>query len=146
MDEAKASSAQRQSLPPKRKFLNDHGLSDETFYHIFFVSLVVDLRLLTELCAKIAPKWRSIGIQLSLSEHELDIIQANYCGYPDMVQNCLRRVFDWWLKNEQDITPEKLAQAIHIVGEHKVEVEIKKKFGKYVPLFLSIIISVLSQV
>ena len=86
-----------------------------------------------ELCAKIAPKWRSIGIQLGVPGHELDTIQANNRGDPHMVQNCLSLVFNWWLKNKDDVTPERLAQAVHIVGEHKVEVEIKKKFSKYAP-------------
>ena len=84
-----------------------------------------------ELCVKVASKWREIGIQLGIPNHDLDTIQANNQGDPHMVQNCLSRVFDWWLKNEQDITPEKFAQAVHVVGEHEVEMEIKQKFGKY---------------
>jgi hypothetical protein len=91
-----------------------------------------------ELCGKIASRWRSIGVQLGVPGHELDTIQVNNRGDPQMVQNCLSCVFDWWLKNEQDtdITPEKLAQAIHKVGEHEVEVKIKQKFGKCVSLVL----------
>ena len=84
-----------------------------------------------ELCAKIAAKWRSIGIQLGVPNHELDNIQANNRGDPQMVQNCLSCVFSWLLKNEQDVAPGKVAQALHIVGEHEVEVEIKQKFSKY---------------
>lgn len=91
-----------------------------------------------ELCGKIAAQWRSIGVQLGVPGHELDTIQANNRGDPHMIQNCISYVFDWWLKNDQDVRPEKLAQAIHIIGEHKIEVEIKQKFGKYmyVPLIL----------
>ena len=86
------------------------------------------------LCGTIAAKWKSIGVQLGIPSHELDTIQANNRGDPQMVQNCLSDVFSWWLKtiDEQDM-PQKLAEAIHIVGEHKVEVKIKQKFGKYVP-------------
>ena len=86
-----------------------------------------------KLCTKTASLWKSIGVQLGVPGHKLDTIQANHSGHPHMVQNCLSSVFDWWLKNEQDITPEKLAQAIHIVGEYEVEREIKQKFGEYVP-------------
>ena len=89
-----------------------------------------------ELCAKIAAKWRSIGIQLGVPDHELDTIQANSRGDPHMVQNCLSHMFNWWLKNEQDVTPEKLAQAIHTVDEHRIEVEIKQRFGKCTPFIL----------
>ena len=102
----------------------------------FFVPPVVELSLLMKLCSKIASQWKNIGVQLGVPGHELDNIQANCRGDPHMVQNCLSRVFNWCLtrnKQDIDITPEKLAQAIHIVGEHEVEGEIKQKFGKYVP-------------
>jgi hypothetical protein len=95
-----------------------------------------------KLCGKIASQWRSIGVQLGVPGHELDNIQANCCGDPHMVQNCLTRVFQWWLtrnKQDTDITPERLAQAIHIVGEHEVEVEIKRKFGKCVLIIVTYI-------
>ena len=130
-----ANSSDTQSLPPNRKFLNDHWIKRFT---VFFVPLVVDLCLLVKLCGKIASQWRNIGVQLGATGHELDNIQAN-CRDPHMVENCLSRVFTWWLTRNQrdtDITPGKLAQAIHIVGEHEVEVEIKRTFGKYVPLIL----------
>ena len=83
-----------------------------------------------ELCANVAPKWKSIGIQFGVPHHELDTIQANNYGHPHMVQNCLSRVFDWWLKNEQNVTPERLAQALCTIDEHDLEVQIKQKFGK----------------
>ena len=92
-----------------------------------------------KLCGKIASQWRNIGVQLGVPGNELDNIQANCRGDPHVVRNCLSRVFNWWLtrsKRDTDITPKKLAQAIHIVGEHEVEVEIKRKFGKYVPHFM----------
>ena len=88
-----------------------------------------------ELCAKIAPKWREIGIQLGVPSHELDTIQTNNRGDPNMAKNCLSYMFDWWLKNDQDITPEKLAKAIHTVDEHWIEVNIKKKFGMCMPIY-----------
>ena len=95
------------------------------------MTLAVDLPLLMELCSKIADKWRSIGIQLRVPDHELDIIQANNRGDPHMVQNCLSCMFNWWLKNTQDVTSEKFAQAIHNVDEHGLEVDIKRRFGRY---------------
>ena len=84
-----------------------------------------------ELCRDTAGKWRSIGIQLGVPCNELDIIQANSRGDPHMVQNCLSRMFNWRLNNGQDLTPERIAQALHIVGEHKLEIKVKEKFGKY---------------
>ena len=84
-----------------------------------------------ELCVEIAPKWRPIGIQLGVPDYALNTIQANNRGDPHMVQNCLSRVFVWWLKNERNVTPEKLAKALRTVGESGLEVQIRQKFGKY---------------
>jgi hypothetical protein len=98
-----------------------------------------------KLCGKIASQWRSIGVQLGVPGHELDNIQANCHGHPHMVDNCLSRIFHWWLTRDTDITLERLAQAIHIVGEHEVEIEIKRKFGKYT-ICICITRSILSQI
>ena len=92
--------------------------------------MTVELPLLIELCTMVATKWRCIGIFLGVPHHELDSIQANNCGQPCMIQNCLSAMFNWWLDNGQDVSPKTLAQAIHIVGEHGLEVKIKEKFGK----------------
>ena len=127
------------NLPPKRKFFS---IRDRLILKFFYqryhlsISLTVDeqhLPLLVELCTKAAGKWRSIGIQLRVSPGELDAIQVNYHGHPQMVQNCLIDMFKWWLNNGQDVSPKKLAQAIHIIGEHDLEIKVKEKFGKYTP-------------
>ena len=91
---------------------------------------IVDLPLLMELCAKVADKWKSIGIQLGVPHHELTSIQSYNRGDYQMIRNCLIDMFYWWLNNGQDVTPKKLAQAIHIVGEHRLEVTVKRKFGE----------------
>ena len=46
-----------------------------------------------------------------------------------MIQNCLREMFIWWINNGE-VTAEKLADAIHAVGEHGLEQKIYEKFGK----------------
>ena len=84
-----------------------------------------------ELCDKVAAKWKSIGIQLGVPHYELSSIQGNNRGDSQMIRNCLIDMFYWWLNNGQDVTPMKLAQAIHIVGEHELEVIVKRKFGEY---------------
>ena len=121
-----------QSVPPKRMFPNDR-LILKVYQLLICISLIVDLPLFVELCAKVAAKWKSIGIQLGVPHYELSSIQGNNRGDSQMIRNCLIDMFHWWLNNGQDVTPKKLAQAIHIVGEHGLEVKIKEKFGEYKP-------------
>ena len=88
------------NLPPKRKFC----LILKLFTNVILISisLTVDehhLPILLELCVKAARKWKSIDIHLRVSPGELDAIQVNYHGHPQMVQNCLIDMFKWWLNN-----------------------------------------------
>ena len=92
--------------------------------------MVAELPFLTELFAELATKWKSIGDHLGIPAHQLDIIQAGNQGHPHVVQNCLREMFSWWINNGEVVTAEKLAQALHAIGEHGFEVKVKKTFSK----------------
>ena len=63
-----------------------------------------------------AAKWRTIGVRLGVPTHELDTIQQNNSGHVDMCQDCLTAMFSWWLKNVEECTANKLAQAVHAAG------------------------------
>ena len=90
----------------------------------------LDLSILTELGAELATKWNKVGDCLGVPSHELRAIQANNHGHPDMVQNCLREVLSWWIRNGKVVTAEKLAEAAHANDEHSVEARIKKRYGE----------------
>ena len=81
----------------------------------------------------LATKWKDTGIYLDVPVHQLNAIEANYHGHPNMVQNCLREMFSWWLNNEESdgvTLAKKLAEVVHAVDEHGVEAGTKKVFGK----------------
>lgn len=65
-------------------------------------------------------KWKDIGLQLGLSKHELDIIEADY----RRIEEQRREMIDLWLRSSADPTLEKLHEAIRRVNDrHQGEVE-----------------------
>ena len=54
----------------------------------------------------------------------------NNSGRRDKVQSCLRDMLIWWLRNGRETTVGKLIEAVHDVGGHDIESEIKRKYGK----------------
>ena len=64
--------------------------------------------------------WYSLGIQLGLAPGTLYNIESNH---PHDADRCKIDVLDWWLRNEQDATWEKLAQALEAVRGHDVLVQ-----------------------
>lgn len=97
------------------------------------ISLVdSDLAFLSQLTG-LAPKWKEVGDHLGVPADELDAIQQNNHGSVDMVQNCLRDMFKLWLRNgkAEARTVEKLTMAVRAVGRLDIEIQIKKKYGKW---------------
>lgn len=93
-----------------------------------------DLAFLTDL-RELAPKWKAVGDHLGVPDSELEIIQLNNSGHVDTYGDSLRDMFKWWLRNG-DTKAQKLAEAVHKVGEHGAEVKINTKFGE---VFIQII-------
>ena len=65
-------------------------------------------------------RWYSLGIQLGLTPGTLSSIESNH---PHDADRCKIDVLDWWLRNEQDGTWEKLAQALEAMRGHDVLVQ-----------------------
>ena len=97
------------------------------------ISLVdSDLAFLIQLTG-LALKWKEVGDHLGVPADELDAIQQNNHGSVDMVQNCLRDMFKWWLRKgkAEARTVGKLTMAVCAVGRLDIEIQIKKKYGKW---------------
>ena len=78
-----------------------------------------------------AAKWKTIGVHLGVPGGQLDAIQQDNHGCVDMSKTCLREMFLWWLRNGEEVTAKRLAEAVHKVDQHEAEVEIKQKYGKW---------------
>ena len=96
---------------------------------LFFVD--GDLATLTGLCKWLASKWEAIGDRLGVPVGQLDAIRENNRGGGrDMCQRCLRDMLLWRLRNGKGVTAERLAKAVHDLGEHNTEANINKQFGE----------------
>ena len=65
----------------------------------------------------VAAEWKQLGVQLCVPTHMLDEIQANHENSPNFAQECLRDMFNWWLNNGRDVTPEKLECGLRDIGK-----------------------------
>ena len=77
-----------------------------------------------------ATKWDKVGDHLGVPVDQLEAIDMNSSGRRDKIQNCLRDMFIWWLCNGKETTAGKLIKAVHAVGRHDIEREIKQTYGK----------------
>ena len=79
-----------------------------------------------------ATKWETVGDHLGVPVDELEAIDMNNSGRRDKIQNCLRDMFIWWLRNGKEKTVGKLIKAVRAVGVHDIEMKIMEKYyGKY---------------
>ena len=68
-------------------------------------------------------EWYSLGIQLDISISYLDQIEKNYGGD---TERCRIEVINFWLRNVQKFTWNKLARAVEGVGGHAKVVQTLK--------------------
>ena len=78
---------------------------------------------------ELATKWEKVGDYLGVPVHQLEAIDSGRRG---RIQDCLRDMFIWWLRNGKEKTVRKLIKAVHAVGVHDIERRIKQKYGKYI--------------
>eukprot|EP00731_Ephydatia_muelleri_P001731 Em0001g1731a len=73
-------------------------------------------------CLKVPPtKWYQLGLQLNLSEHQLDVIKANNAGN---VETCILEMFKAWLSNTAGASYAELGSALNRIGEHSVAAQL----------------------
>ena len=80
-------------------------------------------------CLKVTPtKWYDLGLQLNISENELDKIEEKHSADLD---SCKRKMFQTWLRNTPDATNTELRDALDRIGEHSVATQLLQPSGKY---------------
>ena len=71
---------------------------------------------------KVPPtKWYQLGLQLNLSEHQLDVIKANNAGN---VETCILEMFKAWLSKTAGASYAELGSALNRIGEHSVAAQL----------------------
>ena len=80
-------------------------------------------------CLKVTPtKWYRLGLQLNISENELDKIKANNSTDVD---SCILEMFKTWLRNTPDATYAELKDALDRIGEHSVAAQLLQPSGRH---------------
>ena len=69
--------------------------------------------------------WYRLGLALTLSSHDLDIIEKDHRG-DTRKQTC--KMFDHWLRTQPDASYEQLIKALRDVGEETVATSLYGKF------------------
>ena len=79
----------------------------------------------------VTAKWRRLGEQLGIPEHELDTIEATFAGH-HRLHDCLSSMFGSWLRRTtNECTYENLARALATVGEEKLAADLYRQAGEY---------------
>ena len=79
------------------------------------------------MCLKVPPtKWYQLGLQLNISERELDVIKVNN---PVNVDGCILEMFKTWLHNTADASYAGLGEALNRIGEHAVAAHVLQSYA-----------------
>ena len=82
---------------------------------------------LRELCElPVATCWYELGVQLSIPDNVLDVIQQNY---PRDTKMCQSKMFSAWLRNESAPTYEKMVKALVAVDRTSLAKILCGKYG-----------------
>ena len=82
------------------------------------------LRELSEL--PVVDCWYRLGIQLGVTEDNLDVIEQNY---PRDAKMCRSKMFSTWLRSDSSAIYEKLIKALVLVGKQSLAGELCRKYG-----------------
>ena len=72
--------------------------------------------------------WFDLGLQLNISEDNLDIIKQNN---PNDTKACRREMFSAWLEINPDASYRQLVDALHTMGFHNIAERLCTKYGTY---------------
>ena len=70
--------------------------------------------------------WHLLGVKLGLEDHELRTIEQDFRG--DGNERCKHEVLSCWLRNAKCHAWKAVADALHLMGEHKVALKIQAKY------------------
>ena len=82
-----------------------------------------DLKLITTALREVS-KWHQLGIQLGLSPGLLHTIESNH---PRDADRCKTEVLTWWLRNAEECSWDKIAEALDKMEYKVLAVKLKRK-------------------
>lgn len=81
-----------------------------------------DLKILTDALADVESNWRTIGLALGITLHDLETLQRSPTVSP------LSNVLKLWLHNQKQPTVEHFESVLQGIGEKTTAQRIRKKF------------------
>ena len=82
-----------------------------------------DLKLITTALREVS-KWHQLGIQLGLSPGLLHTIESNH---PRDADRCKTEVLTWWLRNAEQRSWDKIAEALDKIEYKVLAVKLERK-------------------
>ena len=70
--------------------------------------------------------WHLLGVKLGLEDHKLRTIDHDFRG--DGVDRCKHEMLSHWLRNAKHPSWKIVADALRLMGEHKVALKIQTKY------------------
>ena len=71
--------------------------------------------------------WYSLGVKLGLEDHELSMIEQDYRG--EGCERCRLEMLSRWLRSAKLPSWKALVNALHLMEEHRVALEIREKYS-----------------
>ena len=78
----------------------------------------------------VAAEWQSLGLNLGVPPDQLDTIQSDCAHFPKHTNQCLTRMFEWWLRNSCESTYESLATALGAIGRRDLALKVCQENSK----------------
>ena len=105
-----------------------------TYMHTYLGTDKPSIKLLHKYVRdRVAPQWRDLGIQL-MEQESVDMLAIIEANHPNDVQRCCTEMLEYWLRNDDDASWNKLISAFEQIGQKAVAAKIKKNVVKGIPL------------
>ena len=81
---------------------------------------------------KLAPKWHDLGMQL-LDAEQHDQLKIINCNHPNNVEECCKKMFNYWITVDPDATWDKLLKALETIDYNVLakSIQVDVLQGKY---------------
>jgi len=93
--------------------------------YLYFLLARPELKDLMKL--EVVPEWYSLGLQLGLHEHTLNIIEKDNSKDSSV---CMRKMFSKWLLTNKDASYTGLVDALIAIGKKVVAEKVSQQFCK----------------
>ena len=111
------------------QLLSQNIVHTHTHTHKLLIASTLSRPMLKDLVLLPIINWFDLGLQLNISEDNLNIIKQNN---PNDTKACRREMFSAWLEIDPDASYRQLVDALHTMGFHNIAEQLCAKYGTYI--------------